>query len=107
MPCSELRARAVRSSAMPALVRRTVRCPCGRRSSNVVLAQGQEPLPLLCTAECERQKRAARLANAFGVSNPDNYVPVQVQNTAKHFARCRAFTGSTNNCQRMHQQSGL
>ena len=65
------------SAAMPALVRRTVRCPCGRRSSNVVLAEGQEPEPLPCTSECQRQQRRARLADAFGIGQPDNYVPVQ------------------------------
>ena len=76
---AERRTGAVRSSAMPALVRRTVRCPCGRRSSTVVLAEGQEPLPLPCTAECERHKRRARLADAFGVPDPEHYVPVQVR----------------------------
>ena len=61
---------------MPAQVRRRVTCPCGRRVSNIVVAEGQATQPLACTPDCERQARRARLAEAFGVS-ADHYVPVQ------------------------------
>ena len=67
---------------MPALVRCTATCPCGRRTSSVVLAEGQAVQPLQCLPDCERQARRARLADAFGVTQPEHYVPVQVRSIA-------------------------
>lgn len=62
---------------MPALVRQTAACPCGRRTSTVVLAEGQTAQPLQCTPDCKRQARRARLADAFGISQTESYIPVQ------------------------------
>ena len=70
---------------MPALVRKTAACPCGRRTSSVVVAEGQTAAPLQCTPDCERQARRARLADAFGVSQTEPYVPVQERTRAVTF----------------------
>lgn len=68
---------ASRSSVPPPLVRQTVRCPCGRRSSHLVLQKGQQPQPLQCDRTCDMTARRNRLADAFGVADPDNYTSAQ------------------------------
>lgn len=62
------------------LVRITVKCPCGRRSSHQVVEQGDPPPPLGCDAACEREQRKTRLADAFGVDDPVHYTAVHDRN---------------------------
>lgn len=59
----------------PPLQKVTLKCPCGRRVSHTAVPAGQRPGILTCDAECERQKRANRLANAFGIQDPAHHVP--------------------------------
>lgn len=47
----------------------TVRCPCGRKVSHPVVAEGGTPPPIYCDAECERRLRTVQLADAFGVDD--------------------------------------
>ncbi len=53
----------------------TVRCACGRRVSHTALPEGTQPAPLRCDAECERLKRALKLADAFDIDDPVHHVP--------------------------------
>ena len=59
----------------PPLQKVTLKCPCGRRVSHTAVPVGQRPGILTCDAECERQKRSNRLANAFGIQDPAHHVP--------------------------------
>lgn len=72
-------AAAARAQPKP-LVRQTVKCPCGRRSSHQVVEQGATAPPLACDAACEREQRRSRLADAFGVDNPEQYTAVHDRN---------------------------
>ena len=65
----------VRRPQPPPLQKVTLKCPCGRRVSHTAVPAGQRPGILTCDAECERQKRSSRLANAFGIEDPDHHVP--------------------------------
>lgn len=58
----------------PPLVKRTVRCACGRRKTHCVVEEGQDAPELDCDALCNLQGRRAQLADAFGVDNPDRHV---------------------------------
>ena len=62
--------------ALPRLVRHTVRCPCGRRVSHPAVLEGQAAPSLACDAECKRQQRQRRLADAFGVADPETHASV-------------------------------
>jgi hypothetical protein len=54
----------------------SIRCPCGRRVLHTALREGEPDPPLLpCTQDCQVAARRAALADAFGVRNPDTYVP--------------------------------
>lgn len=53
----------------------TVKCACGRRVSHIPVREGQEVEPPRCDAECLRLLRQNRLANAFGVEDPEHHVP--------------------------------
>lgn len=67
-----------RTNGPPPLVRVTVKCPCGRRTSHQAMPQGTSPPPALtCDRECEAQQRRTRLADAFGVTNPEAYTSAQ------------------------------
>lgn len=59
----------------PPLQKVTLKCPCGRRVSHTAVPAGQRPAILTCDAECERQKRSSRLANAFDIQDPAHHVP--------------------------------
>lgn len=65
-------------------MRVTVKCPCGRRSSHQVVEQGAPPPPLSCDAGCEREQRKARLADAFGVGDPEAYTAVHDRNRCRY-----------------------
>ena len=78
----------LRSQPKP-LVRVTVKCPCGRRSSHQVVEQGAPAPPLGCDAACERERRKARLADAFGVDDPEQYTAVHDRNRCAAGAACR------------------
>jgi hypothetical protein len=59
-------AAAARRRPVP-LVKRTVRCPCGRRVSHAVVEEGQDAPALACDGVCQLEGRRALLAGAFGV----------------------------------------
>ncbi|KAK9815654.1 hypothetical protein WJX72_007454 [[Myrmecia] bisecta] len=75
------------AASRPALVRLTVKCPCGRRSSHSVVEQGQTPAPLQCDTDCERQKRQQQIAGAFGIADPAHHVPVFDRNRTPHYSQ--------------------
>lgn len=58
-----------RRAARP-LVKHTLKCPCGRRVSHVVVEEGEAPPALACDGVCQLEGRRARLADAFGVADP-------------------------------------
>ncbi|KAL6777341.1 hypothetical protein ACKKBF_B21135 [Auxenochlorella protothecoides x Auxenochlorella symbiontica] len=53
--------------APPPLVKKTTRCPCGRRTSHYALEESEAPPPLACDGACALAARRATLADAFGV----------------------------------------
>ena len=55
------------SSQPPPLVRVTSRCPCGRRASHQAVPLGTAAPALACDAACSEARRAAALADAFGI----------------------------------------
>ncbi|KAK9811123.1 hypothetical protein WJX73_004439 [Symbiochloris irregularis] len=72
--------RSSRRAAAPApapLTTVVVRCECGRKVSRIPVAQGaaQQVQAPACDAQCQRQQRSSRLADAFGVDNPEAHVP--------------------------------
>ncbi len=56
------------------LVKVTVRCPCGRRSSSLAVREGEAASPLACDKECDKAAYKTKLADAFGVDDPDVHV---------------------------------
>ena len=63
------------ASQPPPLVRVTSRCPCGRRASHQAVPLGTAAPALACDAACAEARRAAALADAFGVDRR-SHVPV-------------------------------
>ena len=55
------------ASQPPPLIRVTSRCPCGRRASHQAVPLGTAAPALACDAACSEARRAAALADAFGV----------------------------------------
>lgn len=58
---------AASSQQPPPLVRVTSRCPCGCRASHQAVPLGTAAPALACDAACSEARRAAALADAFGV----------------------------------------
>jgi len=56
------------------LVKVTVKCPCGRKSSHQVVQEGQRAAALRCDAACVQAGRQQQLAGAFGVEDPAHHV---------------------------------
>ena len=60
----------------PQMTKAVARCPCGRRAMHLVVRAGAAPPPpLACDAGCEAAGRRARIADAFGVADPDAHAP--------------------------------
>lgn len=57
----------------PPLVKRTVRCPCGRKVTHHVVEEGQEVPALECDAVCNLEGRRAQLADAFGIEDREHH----------------------------------
>ncbi|GMH39850.1 hypothetical protein BSKO_07754 [Bryopsis sp. KO-2023] len=68
---------------VPKLVTVQVRCPCGRRIQHPVVEEGKPEPRLDCNGECAKRNRRSQLADAFGVGNPDSYVPVADRPSSK------------------------
>ncbi|KAL0033761.1 hypothetical protein WJX77_004297 [Trebouxia sp. C0004] len=62
-----------RREARP-LVKVTVKCPCGRKTSHQVVQEGQRAAALCCDAACVQAGRQQQLAGAFGVEDPAHHV---------------------------------
>ncbi|KAL0029599.1 hypothetical protein WJX79_007267 [Trebouxia sp. C0005] len=62
-----------RREARP-LVKVTVKCPCGRKSSHQVVQEGQRAAALRCDAACAQAGRQQQLAGAFGVEDPVHHI---------------------------------
>ncbi len=56
------------------LVKMTVKCPCGRKSSHQVVQEGQRAAAVRCDAACVQAGRQQQLAGAFGVEDPAHHV---------------------------------
>lgn len=59
------------ASRPPPLVKMSVKCPCGRRTSHFVVEEGQQPPQLACDAICQVERRKSALADAFGIPESD------------------------------------
>lgn len=60
-------------SKKPPLVKKTAKCPCGRRVSHYAVAEGQEVPALECDAVCRLEGRRQQLADAFGVPDLEHH----------------------------------
>jgi len=62
----------------PPLVRRTLKCACGRRVRHFAAVEGEELPPLECDSTCSAaaaaEQRSQQLASAFGVDDPQRHV---------------------------------
>ena len=56
------------------LVKMTVKCPCGRKSSHQVVQEGQRAAAVRCDAACVQAGRQQQLAGAFSVENPAHHI---------------------------------
>lgn len=88
----------VRSQPRP-LVRVTVKCPCGQRSSHQVVEEGAPAPPIACNTACQRKQRKARLADAFGVDDANAYIAVHDRNRCP---RCPADAQQHTSAWRSH-----
>jgi E3 ubiquitin-protein ligase ZNF598 len=59
------------ASRPPPLIKLSIKCPCGRRTSHFVVEEGQEPPQLACDAICQVERRKLALADAFGIPESD------------------------------------
>ncbi|KAI3426465.1 hypothetical protein D9Q98_008832 [Chlorella vulgaris] len=62
------------SARPPPLVKKTAKCPCGRRVSHFAMEEGQEVPSLECDAVCRLEGRRQKLADAFGVEDPAHHL---------------------------------
>ncbi|PRW45017.1 Glucose-induced degradation 4 [Chlorella sorokiniana] len=58
----------------PPLVKKSAKCPCGRRVSHYAVQEGEEVPALECDAVCRLEGRKAQLADAFGVGDPTHHL---------------------------------
>lgn len=88
-----------RARALPSLQKVTVKCACGRKVSHLALPQGVAAKALRCDAECERQQRSSRLADAFGIDDPSHHVPyVDRQRWARSSHQCHTHMWASHKC---------
>lgn len=81
-----------RRQARP-LVKVTVKCPCGRKSSHQVVQEGQQAAALRCDAACLQAGRQQQLAAAFRVEDPAHHVSSFDRNrSVRAQSACTALT---------------